>query len=138
MGPNLCEIKDVVAEFLRLVWRHCLLKKSLTRDSRECGETYDIDGPAWELLLFDELEQALNAVFRVGASEVTSLFWIERLTKVNSHSWCGAVLTNLEALVSTDVNLDVGHCAVLLDELVCVTRVSVHLVVTVGGSTIRE
>lgn len=45
---------------------------------------------------------------------------------------------NLETTVSDDVDLSVDPAAIVLDELVGVARVTVHLVVTIGGTAIGE
>lgn len=45
---------------------------------------------------------------------------------------------NLETTVSDDVDLSIDPAAIVLDELVGVARVTVHLVVTIGGTAIGE
>jgi hypothetical protein len=46
--------------------------------------------------------------------------------------------TNLEATVSDEVNLSVDPVAVVLNEFVGMARVTVHVVVTIGSTAVRE
>jgi len=82
----------------------------------------DIDGPAGFLATVDCLEEGLDTVIGVGTSDLRRLF----LSQV------------LEATIGSDVNLDVGELALLVDELEGMARVTVLVMVAVGNSTITE
>jgi len=106
VGPDLGKIENVVSEFLSLLGRHGL----------------DVDGPAGFLATVDCLEEGLDTVIGVGASDLRRLF-------------LGQVF---EATVGSDVNLDVGELALLVDELEGMAGVTMLVVVTIGDSTITE
>ena len=86
------------------------------------GHGLNVDCPRRIIALLDGLEQILNAVIRVGARKFASLRSIE----------------SLEALVGTDVQLSVDIFAILVDPLEGVTCVTVHMVVSIGGTAVRE
>ena len=64
--PDFGEVKDVVTELLGLFRRHSLLGgDTMSKTKNSCSRlrrTYDVDGPARILLIFDRLEEALDSV----------------------------------------------------------------------------
>lgn len=80
MRPDFREIKDIVAELLRLLWCHRLLVA--TRVSRhEGGATfaYDKNRPGRVLLLLDGPEEVLSGIIGILSGELSGLFIVESL-----------------------------------------------------------
>lgn len=86
------------------------------------GVTYDEDIPGGEVAVVDLLSEKLDTIVRVLPSELASL----------------SISEGLEASTDPEVDLDVDVLALLIDELQGVPRVSVHVAVTLGCSTVRE
>ena len=83
---------------------------------------YYVDGPARVLLVLDRLKEGLDSVFWIRAGEFASLL----------------VVQNLESLIGSYVDLGVNVASVLLDVFEGVTGVSVHVMIPIWSSTIRE
>jgi len=123
--PNLGEVKDVVAEGLGLLGCHGL----------------DVDLPGRVIARLDGFEEVLDAVFGILTSDPGGGGSIQGL---HSTIWLGVILpgwdgrTNLEAALGAEMDLSIDEAAIGLQPLEGMTRVSMHLVITVGGTTIRE
>ena len=81
-----------------------------------------MDGPRRIITLFDIFKQCLNTVIRIGAAKLARLGGRE----------C------LEALVRAEVQLVVNELALLIYELECMTRVTVHMVIAIRCAPIAE
>ena len=90
--------------------------------TEQSQNTYNVDGPAWVLLILDRLKEALGSIVGVRASEFTSFL----------------VVQDLESLIGPDVNLGVNVASVPPDVFEGVTGISMHVMVPVGGSTVGE
>lgn len=84
------------------------------------GHGLHIDCPRWEISRLDCIEKSLDTVLSVLTGETSS----------------GGIIESLESVISTEMKLSVHETAVILEPLVRVARVPVHVVVTVGGSTV--
>lgn len=84
--------------------------------------TYNVNSPRGEVTLLNILKETLDTIVRVRSTEFTSF----------------GIGESLETFIGTEVPLGVDKFAVLVDELECVARVSMHMVVPIGRAAIRE
>lgn len=125
--PNLGKIEDVVSELLSLLRRHGLLSirclSSMTlQSSAAIVHTHDIDSPRRTFTLFNVVEETLNAVIGIGSTELAGF----------------RVAQGLETPVCADVDLDIVEFALSINEFEGVSRVAVHVVVSVRSSAVRK
>ena len=134
MTPDLSEIEDIVTVGFGLFRRHHLL---LVMGSKQPGRiteikkmslrrtllgTYNVNSPRGEVTLLNILKETLDTIVRVRSTEFTSF----------------GIGESLETFIGTEVPLGVDKFAFLVDELECVARVSMHMVVPIGRAAVRE
>ena len=85
-------------------------------------DAHNVYGPARVLLILDRLEEALNSVFGIRASEFTGLL----------------VVQNLDSFIGPYVDLGVNVAPVLLNVFEGVSGVSVHVMIPVWSSAVGK
>ena len=98
-----------------------MVSNSMNRLSRSWN-AYDVDSPARVLMILDRLKEILDPVIRIRTGEFSSPL----------------IVQDLGSLVGHDVYLGVNVASVLFDVFEGVTGVSVHVVVPIWSSTVRE
>ena len=82
----------------------------------------NVTGPAGEIARLDLFEEILSCIIGIIAGEVA----------------CGIVVEGLDALIDLEMELDVVERAVFLDEFECMSGITVHMRVSVRGTSIGE
>lgn len=102
--------------------------------------TYNINRPRGVFSGFNGFVKGLDTVVWVFAAESASGGAVESLKKYEHDQTRNQQVysTNLETTVSNDVDLGINEAAIIFDELVGVTGVSVLVVVTIWGAAIAE